>query len=138
MDWKVRGLNPRAGSFEIVFQSIVVTPSQCIRWSNLDTATYQCPPKSYTAGLHQVSEAPSLLSRSNHREKSRRKAEEKKNKHIQKTINSSRIRFKTVVRRKAEKSFYSFGAAACKYSKSKFQCHKVLQLASGVKAAKVL
>ena len=38
---------------------------------------YQCPPKSYTAGLCQVLEAPTPLSWSNHREKSRRKAEEK-------------------------------------------------------------
>ena len=64
------------------YTPIVVTPSRWIiykRWSKIICpATYQSPPKSYIAGPRQVSEATSPLSRSNHREKSQRKAEEKK------------------------------------------------------------
>ena len=41
----------------------------------LGPAPYQSPPKSYIAGPHQVLEATPTLSLSNHREKSRRKAE---------------------------------------------------------------
>ena len=43
----------------------------------LGPETYQSPPKSYIAGHRQVSEATPPLSRSNHKEKSRRKAEKK-------------------------------------------------------------
>ena len=50
--------------------------------------TNQCPPKSYKAGLRQVSEAPSPLSGSNHRQKSRRKAKEKK---IEKIFSKEKI-----------------------------------------------